>query len=199
MRSLESGGEAALVAALKRGEDTAFRALVRDFAPQLYAVARRFMGNDADAQDCLQETLLQVYRKIDQFEGRSALATWMHRILVNRALGKLRQASHDETSLDPLQPRFDAMQIALSAEVEPGLSVDELLQREGTRMAVRQAIDQLPATHRSVLLLRDIEGIDTKATAALLEISEAAAKVRLHRARHALKRLLEPLFREGEL
>ncbi len=196
---MDATGEASLVAALQRGEEAAFVTLVQGYGPQLYSVARRFMGNHGDAQDCLQETLLQVYRKIDQFEGRSALATWMHRILVNTALGKLRREQDNETSLDALQPKFDRMQIALSRSQEPALSVEELLQRKGTRMAVRAGIDRLPATHRSVLLLRDIEGLDTKTTAAMLEISETATKVRLHRARHALKAMLEPLYLEGDL
>ena len=186
----------ALVDALKRGEEAAFKTLVRRYAPRLYPVARRFTGNHQDAQDCLQEAFLQVHRKIDQFEGRAALGTWLHRIVINAALTAIRARRNDEESLDTLQPQFDRFDLLIGPTVEPPASAEDLLQRAGTRRAVRQAIDQLPASYRSVLLLRDIEGYDTRETAALLGIGVSAAKVRLHRARMALKALLEPLFRE---
>ncbi len=186
----------ALVDALKRGDEAAFKTLVRRYAPRLYPVARRFTGNHQDAQDCLQEAFLQVHRKIDQFEGRAALGTWLHRIVINAALSAIRSRRDDEESLDALQPEFDRFNLLIGPTVEPPASAEDLLQRAGTRRAVRQAIDQLPASYRSVLLLRDIEGYDTRETAALLGIGVSAAKVRLHRARMALKALLEPLFRE---
>ncbi len=186
----------ALVDALKRGDEAAFKTLVRRYAPRLYPVARRFTGNHQDAQDCLQEAFLQVHRKIDQFEGRAALGTWLHRIVINAALTAIRARRDDEESLDALQPQFDRFDLLIGPTVEPPASAEDLLQRAGTRRAVRQAIDQLPASYRSVLLLRDIEGYDTRETAALLGIGVSAAKVRLHRARMALKALLEPLFRE---
>ncbi len=186
----------ALVDALKRGDEAAFKTLVRRYAPRLYPVARRFTGNHQDAQDCLQEAFLQVHRKIDQFEGRAALGTWLHRIVINAALTAIRARRNDEESLDALQPEFDRFDLLIGPTVEPPASAEDLLQRAGTRRAVRQAIDQLPASYRSVLLLRDIEGYDTRETAALLGIGVSAAKVRLHRARMALKALLEPLFRE---
>ncbi len=188
-----------LVAALKRGDKAAFETLVRFYAPRLYPVARRFTGNDQDAQDCLQDAFLQVHRKIGQFEARSALGTWLHRIVINAALSTIRSRRNDEESLDALQPQFDRFDLLIGATTEPPATAEDLLQRAGTRRAVRRAIDQLPASHRSVLLLRDIEGYDTRETAALLGIGVSAAKVRLHRARMALKALLEPLFREDGL
>lgn len=189
----------ALVAALKRGDKAAFETLVRRYAPRLYPVARRFTGNHQDAQDCLQEAFLQVHRKIDQFEGRAALGTWLHRIVINAALSAIRARRDDEESLDALQPQFDRFDLLIGPTNEPPATAEDLLQRAGTQRAVRRAIDQLPASYRSVLLLRDIEGYDTRETAALLGIGVSAAKVRLHRARMALKALLEPLFREDGL
>ncbi len=191
--------EAHLIAALQRQDAGAFETLVRSYAPRLYPVARRFTGNHHDAQDCLQDAFLQVHRKIDQFEGRAALGTWLHRIVINAALSKLRSRRDDEESLDALMPQYDRFDLLLGPTVEPPVSAEELLVRDSTRKAVRDAIDRLPASHRSVLLLRDIEGYDTQQTAELLGISPAAAKVRLHRARLALKGLLEPLFREESL
>lgn len=191
--------EAELIAALKRQEAGAFEELVRAYAPRLLPVARRFTGNDPDAQDCLQDAFLQVHRKIGQFEGRSALGTWLHRIVVNAALSRVRARRDNEESLDALLPRYDRFELLIGPTMERPISADQLLAREDTRRAVRQAIDQLPASYRSVLLLRDIEGYDTQETAELLGISVAAAKVRLHRARLALKSLLEPLVREEGL
>ncbi len=191
--------EADFIAALKRQDADAFRRLVREYAPKLFPVARRFTGNDQDAQDCLQDAFLQVYRKIDQFEGRSALGTWLYRIVVNAALSRVRSRRDNEESLDALMPQYDRFDLLIGPTAEPPISAEELLARESNRQAVRKAIDQLPASHRSVLLLRDIEGYDTQETAEMLGISVAATKVRLHRARLALKSLLEPLFREDGL
>ena len=159
--------------------------------------ARRFTSNEADAHDCVQETFLAVHRKIQDFEERASLGTWLHRIVVNAALTRLRTRQRQaEESLDNLLPKFDADGFLIGPTRMPPLSADDLLERADIKRTVRTAIDQLPPGYRSVLLLRDIEGFSTQEVADALDIKPGTVKTRLHRARAALKTLLEPIFRE---
>lgn len=187
-----------LVQALQAGEAAAFEALVRQHGGYLLGVARRLLQQEEDARDAVQEALLQAYRKIAGFQGNASLRTWLHRIVVNASLMKMRvRARLDEQPLDDLLPQFDQW----GCRVEPSWhfdgNVDDLLARKQIREEVRRRIEQLPEGYRVVLMLRDIEGLSTKEAAALLDLGEAAVKVRLHRARAALKKLLEPFWQES--
>lgn len=189
--------ERALIERLLAGEEWAFEEMVRLHGPRMLASARRLLGNEEDARDAVQEALLSAFRAMGSFKGESRLGTWLHRIVINAALLKLRQERRHrrEINLDDLMPRFrpDGHPEA------PAVSWDDhFLKRAETeemRRQVRGQIDQLPDTHRNVLLLRDIEGLDTRQTAELLDINENAVKARLHRARQALRTLLDELFR----
>ena len=193
--------EGALVAALRAGEAAAYEKLVREYGPRLLATARRILRDAALAEDCLQETFLKAFGKIDGFEGRSALGTWLHSILVNQSLMKLRKNKRERhEQIDDLMPQFDSNACRIEAPWSYLATPDELLEQDQTRALVQSKIDQLPESYRIVLQLRDIEEFDTETVAAMLDISPGAAKVRLHRARAALKVLLEPLLRgEGPL
>jgi RNA polymerase sigma-70 factor (ECF subfamily) len=185
-----------LLAGLRAGDDGSFAELVRRYGGKMLSVAIRIVGNPEDARDCVQESFLQAFEHIDGFEGRSTVWTWLYRILVNSALLKLRsRRRRPESSLDDLMPEFDAYH----CRIEPGDpghdSVEELVSRKETRDTVRQAIEELPDDYRDVLLLRDILELDTQETAESLQINPGAVKTRLHRARAALKKLLEPLIR----
>jgi RNA polymerase sigma-70 factor (ECF subfamily) len=172
------------------GDELACELVVRRFGARLLAVARRVLGNDDDARDALQDAFLCAFRAIDRFTGDARLSTWLHRIVVNAALMRLRsRRRRAEDSIDDLLPRFDDE----GGWLEPPTSwrSDELLERGETRVRVRQAIEQLPARHREVLVLRDIEELDTGEVAGMLGISANAVKVRLHRARQALRTLIE--------
>ncbi len=158
-------------------------------------MARRFLKSEDDAQDALQDAFIQAFRALPRFEGHCQLGTWLHRIVVNCSLMKLRsQRARPEESIEPLLPRFqeDGHQAHPAADWE---EPSTLLERQDLRQRVRQSIDRLPEGHRTVLLLRDIEELDTAETAAALGISENAVKVRLHRARQALRELLDPVMR----
>jgi len=191
-------GETALVARLQASDHSAFSELVRAQGPRMLAVARRLLRSDDDAADAVQEAFISAFRAIGNFEGGARLSTWLHRIVVNAALMRLRsRARRPEMSIDDLLPRF----------VEDGQYLDEprewrspeplgALERRETREMVRGLIDRLPTDYRTVLLLRDIEGLDTKETAELLGVTPNAAKIRLHRARLALRGLLDPHMRE---
>ena len=187
----------ALLKGLRAGDDVAFQAMIRQYGGRLLAVARRLLRHEEDARDCVQETFLQAFRQIEQFEGRAALGTWLHRIAVNQALARLRKrAAGREESVEDLQPAFDAWGTRVEPVWHLERSVDDLLDSATTRRAVREKIDSLPPRYRTVLMLRDIEELSTREVAEVLGDSEGAVKVRLHRARAALRTLLEPHWRE---
>lgn len=165
----------------------------------MLAVARRVLQDEADARDAVQEALLAAFRSIQRFEGSARLSTWLHRIAVNTALMKLRSRRRKpEEPIDDLLPTFheDGHRIGGG---EPGWiePVDVLLERAEVCELVRRSIDRLPESYRAVLILRDIEEMDTGEAAALLGISANAVKIRLHRARQALRTLLHPHLRGG--
>jgi RNA polymerase sigma-70 factor, ECF subfamily len=190
----EASREAAdpLVEGLRRGDEEAFAALVRREGARLLATARRLLGSTQDAEDAVQEAFLQAHRAIDRFNGDSRLSTWLHRIVVNAALMKLRSRRRKpEQALDELLPQFDESGAWLSPVTGWDRSSYELLESAEIRAMVRRAIERLPDAYREVLILRDIEELDTEETAELLDASPNAIKVRLHRARQALRTLLE--------
>jgi RNA polymerase sigma-70 factor (ECF subfamily) len=188
----ESAHEAQLLARLRRGEDDAFEQLVRQYGGRLLATARRLLGSEHDAQDAVQEAFLSAFKAIGQFTGTAKLSTWLHRIVVNAALMKLRsRRRRPEESIEELLPHFDAQGEWMSKVTNWETSSDQLLQRQETRTLVRRCIDRLPETYRTVLLFRDIEELETEETADLLGITSNAVKIRLHRARQALRTLLE--------
>lgn len=192
--------EAALLAELRAGSDTAYERLIRTYGGRMMAVARRLLRNEEDASDAVQEAFLGAFRNLDQFEGNSRIATWLHRIVVNAALMKLRSKNRrPETSIEDLLPRFDnnGYQEAGGRSWRPDVS-DRLEERE-TRERVHHAIGKLPDVYRAVLMLRDIEQLDTKETGEILGLSENAVKTRLHRARLALKTLLDSEFGRDDL
>ncbi len=191
-------GEADLVARLRAGSDAAYEELVRAQGARLLAVARRLLRSEEDARDAVQDAFISAFRAIDRFEGGSLLSTWLHRIVVNAALMKLRsQQRKPETSIEDLLPRFLEDGHFAEPPAEWQQSADQALERRETRLLVRQAIDLLPESYRTVVLLRDIEGLDTAETAKALGVTPNAVKIRLHRARQALRGQLDEHMRES--
>jgi RNA polymerase sigma-70 factor (ECF subfamily) len=188
--------EAAFVTRLRAGEPDAFEQLVRNYTPRLLRVARRLLGNDDEAGDALQDAFISVFRSIRSFEAGSRLSTWLHRVVVNAALMKLRtRRRHPEEEIEKYLPLFQEDGHQIVPSVEWMESAETALQRKEMRQLVRAAIDRLPDTYRTVLLLRDIEEMSTEETAEILGISTTAAKLRLHRARQALRTQLDPQMR----
>lgn len=187
--------EQALLAGLRAGSDTAFETLVRTTSPRLLAVARRIVGSDEDARDVLQEAYASAFKSIGRFEGNAKLSTWLHRIVVNMALMRLRTRKRKpEESIEPLLPAFkdDGHMMQAAGQWDDG--ADVALERAEVQSYVRAQIDKLPDTYRTVLLLRDIEEMSTNDVATLLDTTENAVKIRLHRARQALRGLLAERF-----
>jgi RNA polymerase sigma-70 factor, ECF subfamily len=188
-RSIDS--EADLLARLRAGDPDAFAEVVRTLGGRLLATARRMLRDEEDARDVVQETFLAAFKSIDSFSGGSKLSTWLHSIATNAALMRMRsRRRRPEARIDDLLPRFD----------ETGHWADEpaswdppadALETRRLRMAVRRCIDRLPETQRTILLLRDVEDLSTAEAADQLGITATAVKLRLHRARIALRTLLE--------
>lgn len=191
----ETVGQAAVLDGLRSGSAAAFEQLVREHGGRMLAAARRILADENDARDAVQDAFLSAHRALGEFAGQSRLSTWLHRIVVNAALMTLRRRQRRaERRIDDLLPRFlDDGHQAEPAAPWPEHGAD-LLQREETRALVRRAIDQLPEAYRTVLVLRDIEELSTEETARVLDVTVAVVKTRLHRARQALRTLLDPHF-----
>lgn len=188
--------EATLLERLRAGEEAAFEMLVRANTGRLLAVARRLLPTEEDARDVVQEAFLSAFRSLPGFAGGSKLSTWLHRIVVNAALMRLRtRRRRPEESLDTLLPAF--LVDGHHAESFSGWSepADRALERTEIRELVRGQIERLPETYRTVLVLRDIEGMETEDVAAALGLTPNAVKMRLHRGRQALRTLLAPIFK----
>jgi RNA polymerase sigma-70 factor (ECF subfamily) len=187
--------EAALLAGLRARDEQAFATLVRTYGGRLLAVARHLVRDEADAQDVVQSAYLNAFRAVDQFGGGSQISTWLHSIVVNAALMKLRtRRRKPEESIETLLPAFldDGHHVEQFSDWTT--PADALLERKETRAAVRAAIDQLPDSYRIVLILRDIEERSTQEVADALGLTPTAVKVRVHRARQALSTLLRKTF-----
>ena len=189
-----SGGDrsdAELVAKARGGDSAAFAALVRKHADRLYAVLVRFTRDPEEAEDALQEALLRAWRSIGRFELRSSFFTWLYRIGVNEAKRRAERG-----------PRQDVLVSAEDHDLDRLRDQRPLPDAEaaGTefRRALEVAIRRLPLDYRMPLVLRDVEGIGTRDAAAVMELSEAAFKSRLHRARMAVREELGPLLDETE-
>jgi RNA polymerase sigma-70 factor (ECF subfamily) len=168
----------------------------REYAPQIYSVARRMLDNDADAEDVTQDVLLQVVRKLDTFRGESQIGTWLHRVTVNAALAHRakranRQKHETGENLDELPANDGPLK---SWNVPPEESVLAAEQAE----LIDQAIHRLPEPFRDVYVLADVEGLPNNEIAEILEMSVPAVKSRLHRARLRMRDELAPHF-EGEI
>jgi len=187
--------EPQLVARLRAGEESAFEQLVRSTSGRLLAAARRLLRNEEDARDAVQSAFIRAFQSLSRFREESRLSTWLHRILVNEALMKLRsRARAEEESIDPLLPTFVPDGHQTRDTVDWSESADKALERAETRALINRAIDQLPESYRTVLVMRDLEEMSTAEVAEMLGVSANVIKVRLHRARQALRTLLEHEF-----
>ena len=175
----------ALVAAAKDGDGQAFEELVRATYADAYTLAYRLTGNEEDASDVVQEAYLRAYKSLKRFRGDAQFSTWLYRIVANCSstlLGKRSKTRHEE--LDEEAP---------IAELRPAYDPDAAADASAERERVTDALRELPDGLRQVVVLRDVYDLPHEAIAKELGISEAAAKVRLHRARRRLRERLFPL------
>jgi RNA polymerase sigma-70 factor, ECF subfamily len=189
--------EAELLEALRAGRDEAYEWLVRSHTGPMLAVAHRMLRGE-EARDAVQEAFLAAFRSIPRFQGQCALSTWLYRIVVNACLMRLRSRHRKpETPFEDLLPTFMEDGHQSNPAIFWKLPGETDLERAELCQHVRECIEELPDTYRNVLLLRDIQELDTRETSLILGISENAVKIRVHRARQALRTLLEPFFREA--
>jgi RNA polymerase sigma-70 factor, ECF subfamily len=174
---------------LRAGDAAEYERFVREQSPRLLSVIRRYLAEEADALDALQDAWLSAFRALPAFAGDSKLSTWLHRIAINAALMKLRsqRRRREAVGLDESPGIDDARHHARLDWSDSAASLED----EEARLLVRSCIDRLPEAFRTVILLRDIEGFDTEGTAQLLGLSGGATKAKLHRARQALRDLVE--------
>jgi RNA polymerase sigma-70 factor (ECF subfamily) len=185
-----------LLERLRRGDAAAYETLVRDHSGRMFATIRRILRNEEDARDALQDAFLSAYRGLASFAGDARLSTWLHRVAVNAALMKLRsKKSVQEKPIDDLFPRFDDTGHEFTPNEPWSESAEELASKAETRALVRRLIDELPETYRTALVLRDIEELSTEEVARQLEVTQNAVKIRIHRARQALRALLDARLR----
>lgn len=151
------------------------------------------MKDPQEAEEVLQETFISAFRALPRFEGRSRLGTWLYRIAYNAALMRLRKRPVPTESLDEPVTSENGDQMPRQL-VDWGSTPDDLLLKRELRTVLHAALDTLPATLRSVFVLRDIEGLSTAETAEVLSLTETNVKVRLHRARVALRERLTGYF-----
>jgi RNA polymerase sigma-70 factor (ECF subfamily) len=186
-----AAADGALVARLRTGDPSAFDAVVRRYGARMLAVARRFLRNEEDARETVQDAFLQAFRALDAYRADAKLSTWLHRIVVNAALMRLRAASRrPEGFIDDLLPEFDTTGHHADPVPPLPLTAEDAIERDEVRARVRAALARLPEAYRAIIALRDFEDLSTEEAASALGISANAAKIRLHRARQALATLL---------
>jgi RNA polymerase sigma-70 factor (ECF subfamily) len=167
----------------------------REYAPRIYNLARRMLGNDADAEDVTQDVLLQVVRKLDTFRGDAQLSTWLHRVTVNAALAH-RQKRANRQRHESAEASDEVLEgAAPETEVRRwNMAPDEPVLAAEQTVVIERAIEQLPEPFRDVYVLADVEGLPNAEIGEMLGLSVAAVKSRLHRARMRMRDLLAPHF-----
>lgn len=179
--------------ALKRKDKQEFSKLVSVHSDKIYRLALKMLANTQDAEDVLQETFIKAYNNIEGFEGRSKITTWLYRIAMNETLMLIRKRKGLLTNIDA-GIEMDDGDIVPKQIVDWCCLPEKELMTSETRQIINQAIDTLSDANRAAFLLRDVEGLSTREAAEVLEISESALKVRLMRARLALREELTQYF-----
>jgi RNA polymerase sigma-70 factor (ECF subfamily) len=169
-----------IVARVRAGDLALFEILMRRHNARLYRAVRSVITDEAEVEDVMQQAYLHAYTALDGFAGLSSFATWLTRIGLNEALGRLRK----QRWLQPVEELPDGTEDGL---MEPAPGPEDLASSHERARLVERAIDRLPRIHRTVLMLREIEQLSTQEAASVLQVSEDVVKVRLHRAHMALR------------
>ena len=180
---------------LQAGDRAEFARMVDAYSAMIYRLGLKMLSNPQDAEDVLQETFIKAFRNLDRFDGRASVSTWLYRIATNEALMLLRKKHPESISVETPWEEDDEEQEPLQIVDWCCLPENELMSAE-VREYLDQAADKLPASLKVVFVLRDIEGLSTRETANVLDISETAVKTRLSRARLRLREELTMYFSE---
>lgn len=181
-----------LVAAAVGGDFDAFEQLVTRYQDKAYRLAWSFVKDDDLAADVVQDAFLNVYRKLDTFQGNSKFSSWIYRVVVNAALMKLRKKKRrSEVQLDALGPTFLDDGTHATTVSQWSVRGDEAALNAELREQITAAIDELEPKYQSVFLLKEIEGLSLEEISEVMDLSVPAVKSRLHRARLFLRATLE--------
>jgi RNA polymerase sigma-70 factor (ECF subfamily) len=190
-----------LVVRARAHDVAAFEELISRHEEKLYRLAMRFVRNETDAREILQETFLSAWRNLDGFQGKAQFASWIYRVAVNASLMLLRsQKRHPQIAVDEVGA--EALDQAAQDTVVPAMGIhddwskrpDDQLQSTELRQHIQAAVDGLPESQRSVFLLRDVDGLSTEETGETLGLTVPTVKTRLHRARLALRAAITRYF-----
>ena len=168
------------------GEKSMFEIVMRRYNQRLYRVARAILHDDGEAEDVMQDAYVRAYEHLDQFAGRAKFSTWLTRIAVHEALARQRRGDRYQE----FEPMSEIDGDPMDGFASMALTPEEQVSNSETRSLLEKAVENLPEAYRTVFVLRDIEEMSTTDTANALEISEENVKVRLHRARGALRKTL---------
>ncbi len=176
----------------------AFEQLVDRYEDKVYRLAFRFVRNETEAKEIVQDTFLSIWRKLDTFKGDAQFGSWVYRVAANAALMRLRsQRRHPEVSTEELPIDFlDTYGQIPTPGDNWARRPDDELQSDELRRRIQAAVDDLPEIYRTVFLIRDVEGLSTEETAEVLNISIPTVKTRLHRARLALREAISKYFEQ---
>lgn len=189
----KQNNEAIDLEALRKRDKQAFAELVDHNSTNIYRLGLKMTGNPQDAEDVLQETFIKAFNHIKNFEGRSKISTWLYRIAVNESLMLLRKRNDGVTSIDQGIKTDEGENLPMQIVDWCCLPEKELV-RDEVRNQIDDAAKNLSTVNRAAFLLRDVEGLSTRETAEVLDISESAVKVRLMRARMQLREELTGFF-----
>jgi len=181
-----------LVRKAQADDDRAFGELVSRYESKVFSLALKMLRNPEDAEDVLQDTFLRAYRGIKSFQGTSTFSTWIYRITANSALMRLRKKQLPTVSIEDQEENETPVSVV---DWTPG-PVEQLLNSE-LRKVMEEAIEGLPPEFRQVFILRDVEELSNADVAEILDLSVAAVKSRLHRARLKVRNRLAPYFSEN--
>ncbi len=195
-RRREAEEDRALVEKAQKGDRAAFRKLVERHQRRAFAIAIGLVRDENDARDIVQEAFLRVYRSLDRFKGGSSFFTWLYRIVTNLAIDLMRKPARREAEL------FDNPNISEDAEAFPFLArIDgadpiDVVRRKEIAGRIQAALDALPPYHRSVIIMREVEGMSYQEMAEAMEVSKGTIMSRLFHARQKLQRALADCYRE---
>ncbi len=192
--------DAALVEQLRRKDAGAVEALVAGYWDRVYRLALHITGNASDAEEVVQDALWTASRKIDTFRGAAAFGTWLYRITANTAKQKLggRRSKRNEVSWEDLAPSFDDQGQYMEVAVDWSRRLTDPAIEGELRSVLGDAIDELPADYRTAFLLHDVEGLSNPEIAQTLQVTLAAIKSRVHRARLFLRKRLADYMGSAE-
>lgn len=196
-RTVSWAAERVLVDQCRRGDPEAFSRLVALHEAMVYNLAVRLLGDPEEARDVAQNVFLQVYRRLGQFEGRSSLKTWIYRVTVNQSHNRRRFWQRRRRDREEPLHELTGSRLARLADARPAASPFEETRRRERARRVQEGLLRLGFDHRTVLVLREIEGMSCEEIAGVLGVAEGTVKSRLARAREALRRQLVGLVEEG--